>query len=188
MKTVEIRSLKYNRQPHLFWDAALIESTNRRVACIAHPGTRCKHYSKGIEFTIEHYTMAIFERGSWYNIMVDFTPTGDFESLYCNVATPPEEFDGGVEWVDLDLDFVVTPGSRSAEVVDVDEFKQNSVRFSYPADVVGQAYRAVDELWERFRSNEEPFRGSRLEVVWRNLFSTDAPQPINWVPAGKDDM
>jgi hypothetical protein len=114
---------------------------------------------------------------------------GGLEYYYCNVTTPAVYDGETVRYVDLDLDVRVYPaasqesggsgvwdsgGGRSEasavsdspeenrariELLDEDEFVENSERMGYPPEVIEQARRAADELIELATKRAFPFEG-----------------------------
>lgn len=94
----------------------------------------------------------------WFNVMrCDLPKAGGLDHWYCNVTTPAM-FDGEtVRYVDLDLDVRVRPNGE-VEVLDEDEFLDNSKRMGYAPDVIEHARRAVDELVELPRTGRFPFQ------------------------------
>ena len=104
-----------------------------------------------------YHTRNHFWSDRWYNVMRLERPRGGgLEGWYCNVTTPAQ-FDGeNVHYADLDLDVRVSALGET-EVVDEDEFLENSARMQYPPEVVSQARKAVDELLALVRNRQFPF-------------------------------
>ena len=104
-----------------------------------------------------YHTRNHFWSDRWYNVMRLERPRGaGLEGWYCNIATPAH-FDGeNVRYADLDLDVRVSALGET-EVVDEDEFLENSARMQYPPEVVSQARQAVDELLALVRNRHFPF-------------------------------
>jgi uncharacterized protein len=104
-----------------------------------------------------HHTRNYFWSDRWYNVMrLERPQGGKLDGWYCNVATPVQ-FDGEyVRYVDLDLDVRVSAAGEP-EVLDEDEFLENSARMGYPPDVIEQSRRAVDELMALVRNAQFPF-------------------------------
>ena len=92
----------------------------------------------------------------WYNIFRFSEPTRKLRNFYCNVNSPPH-FDGRVlSYVDLDIDVLVNP-DFSYQILDLDDFEQNTKLFGYPAEVQNRARRAVDELINLIGARSFPF-------------------------------
>ena len=71
-------------------------------------------------------------RDRWYNVFRFKAPETNETSFYCNVAAPPA-FDGQIlSYIDLDIDIVVAP-DFSCQVLDLEDFEINAVRYCIPA-------------------------------------------------------
>jgi protein associated with RNAse G/E len=72
----------------------------------------------------------------------------------------PPTFDGEtLSYVDLDLDILVQP-DFSYQILDVEDFDQNTKLYGYSAEVRRNAHRALDELTELIEAREFPFRSA----------------------------
>ena len=92
----------------------------------------------------------------WYNVFRFSEPSGELKSFYCNVNMPPT-FDGQVlSYVDLDIDVLVQP-DLSYQVLDLDDFEENVVRYDYPEDVCTNARQALGELIDLIDTKSFPF-------------------------------
>jgi uncharacterized protein len=91
--------------------------------------------------------------------------------IYCDVTTPPQWLGPSeVTMIDLDLDVVRVREDRRVALLDEDEFAEHLVRFSYPAEVVAQAWNAARLLREALRidgAGAEPFQTAYLD--WLKL-------------------
>ncbi len=93
----------------------------------------------------------------WYNVMLLEKPNGGgLEGFYCNVTTPARFDDENVTYIDLDLDLRVS-ALGTLEVLDEDEFLDNSVRMGYSPDVIRESRRALEELKRLAVAAEGPF-------------------------------
>jgi protein associated with RNAse G/E len=92
----------------------------------------------------------------WYNIFRFSEPTRKLRNFYCNINSPPI-FDGRVlSYVDLDIDVLVNP-DFSYQILDLEDFEQNSKLFGYPAEVQSRALGAVEELIDLIGARSFPF-------------------------------
>ena len=76
--------------------------------------------------------------------------------FYCNVNMPPKLEGDRLTYVDLDIDMLVQP-DLSYQVLDLEEFEINAVRYGYPPQVREQAQEAVNELTSMIISRQFPF-------------------------------
>lgn len=116
---------------------------------------------------IDHPDLGIIRRGTityeyywfdrWYNVFYFHEPDGKFRNYYCNINMPPKFVNAVFDYVDLDIDVLVQP-DLSYKVLDLEEFKENAVKFNYPADVVLNAKKALNEVLGLIRKREFPFQ------------------------------
>lgn len=92
----------------------------------------------------------------WYNVFRFTDAERGLKNFYCNVNQPPA-FDGRVlSYIDLDIDVLVAP-DLSYKILDVEDFEENAVRYSYPQDVQTNARRALTEVIELIETRAFPF-------------------------------
>jgi protein associated with RNAse G/E len=115
---------------------------------------------------IEHDLLGTISRGTlsveyywldrWYNVFRFVGPGGALRNFYCNVNQPPSLNDHVLSYVDLDIDVVVNP-DFSFQVLDLDEFEKNAVRYGYPLELQANARRALKELTNLIETRAFPF-------------------------------
>ena len=115
---------------------------------------------------IEHDLLGTISRGTlsveyywldrWYNVFRFGGPDGALRNFYCNVNQPPSLNDHVLSYVDLDIDVVVNP-DFSFQVLDLDEFEKNAVRYGYPLELQANARRALKELTNLIETRAFPF-------------------------------
>jgi uncharacterized protein len=81
----------------------------------------------------------------WYNIFRFHEPDGPLRNYYCNINLPPELDGETLNYVDLDIDVLVWP-DNTYEVLDIDEFEANALKFKYPAAVRSGASNALAQV------------------------------------------
>jgi predicted RNA-binding protein associated with RNAse of E/G family len=93
-----------------------------------------------------------FYTDKWFNIFEIHDRDDDhFKGYYCNVATPAVVEDGVISFVDLALDLWVSVDGEQT-VLDEDEFEE----LKPDPHVREQALAALEELKERFKTNNPP--------------------------------
>jgi protein associated with RNAse G/E len=141
---IAVNSRKYDGRVRRTWTGGLVSRSEELIVLVGRFDRDVEHTDLGLisrgTVSFEHFWL-----DRWYNIFRFHEPDGKLKAWYCNVAMPPE-FDGDVlDFVDLDLDVVVLP-DFSYEVLDRDDFEQNSAKYRYPAQVCEAAESALDEL------------------------------------------
>ena len=101
--------------------------------------------------SVEHYWL-----DRWYNVFRFVGPDGALRNFYCNVNQPPSLNDHVLSYVDLDIDVVVNP-DFSFQVLDLDEFEKNALRYGYPLELQANARRALKELTNLIEARAFPF-------------------------------
>ncbi len=152
---VTINARKFDHSVHRSWRANLIEKSEKLFVFRGVFESRVDHDELGV---IEAGTVSFeyYWPGRWYNVFRFHEPDGRLRNWYCNVNLPPV-FDGEtLDYVDLDLDILVGR-DLIPTVLDREEFVINADRFGYPADIVGGAESALEELLRMIGAREFPF-------------------------------
>ncbi len=151
-------ALKFDKRLHYSYPVELLEDTGGLVKLRSLPGETLVHYSKGYQIPNPFHCDLYFWRRRWYNVFVNYHGDGTLDYFYCNVSLPPEVSveQRTVSFVDLDLDVRVAPDG-TYQVLDDDEFEQNSVLYGYPVRLHARALRAVDEILAHVRRRGRPF-------------------------------
>lgn len=153
-QTYHVRSTKYDGSPHWEFDSWLVRQEGSLLVTSNYAGQELQTW-KG-PWIAPHNTQNYFWSDRWYNAMRLTDPDGEPAGWYCNVTTPAEFGQASICYADLDLDVRVM-ASGDAEILDEDDFLDNSTRMSYPPDVIEQARAAVAELLAFARRGEFPF-------------------------------
>jgi protein associated with RNAse G/E len=61
-----------------------------------------------------------------------------------------------LDYVDLDIDVIVWDDSRT-EILDMDEFESNAVKYRYPETLIKKTLQSLDELLELIDKRQFPF-------------------------------
>ncbi|MEX0785637.1 MAG: DUF402 domain-containing protein [Dehalococcoidia bacterium] len=154
-RPIHVRSTKYDGSPHWAFDSFVVMEQGSLLMTQEFAGYEYRTW-KG-PWISPYDSRNYFWTDRWYNVIrCDLPRGGGLHSWYCNVTTPAE-FDGeNLHYVDLDLDVRVFPDG-DPELLDEDEFLENSARMGYPPEVVDRARRAVDEILELVHIGGEPF-------------------------------
>jgi hypothetical protein len=154
-RRIHVCSTKYDGSPHWEFDSWLMADKDPLVVTLNFAGQELQTWNG--PWTTPYHTRNHFWTDRWYNVMrLELPEGGGLFGWYCNVTTPAQYDGENIHYADLDLDVRVSPDGE-AEVLDEDEFLENSRRMSYPPAVVEEARRALDELLELARSRRFPF-------------------------------
>jgi uncharacterized protein len=152
---VVVHVLKYDGREHRRWPA--------RIARIDGP---LLVLDAVFEDEIEHDLLGTISSGTistefywldrWYNVFRFLEPDGSVRNFYCNVNMPPRLDGRTLSYIDLDMDILVSP-ALSYEILDMDEFWINALKYKYPTDVQNRARGALRELVSLIEAREFPF-------------------------------
>ena len=155
-RRVHVVSTKYDGSPHWEFDSFFVLEERPLLITTNFAGQELGNW-KG-SWTTPWDTRNHFWSDRWFNVMrCDKPGGGGLDHWYCNVTTPAQYDGEAIRYVDLDLDLSVGPNGE-IELLDEDEFLDNSARMGYAPDVIENARRAVDELIELARRGQFPFR------------------------------
>lgn len=152
---ITVNSRKYDDSIRRSWKCRLVE---RRDSLLMFIGE--------FEKDVHHPDLGFIRRGTisyeyfwldrWYNVFRFHEPDGAFRNFYCNVTIPPKFSPFVLDYVDLEID-VLVHADFSYKILDIEEFKTNTVQFNYPVEVVLMAERALEEIIEKVEKREFPF-------------------------------
>lgn len=161
--TVTLTAYTVTGATHMRWRGREVARTAGAIVVGCRPGTRVHHVTRKMQFTLDHWCIAVLPFGRHYNAMLDFSPSGDWERTYVNVATPVEQRTSGISWIDLYVDVIFTPAAPP-RIVDVDDLeaavRQGILRDAHRDRILSLA----DELVE---SDSALFHPGSFDVVDR---------------------
>jgi protein associated with RNAse G/E len=150
-----VRVLKYDGAEYRRWDASLARHDGSLIVLNAAFDDDVQHDLLGHiglgTRTIEYYWL-----DRWYSIFRFLERDGATKLFYCNINMPPALSGGILSYIDLDIDILVQP-DFSYQVLDLEEFASNAVRYGYPEQVKRQTHSAVDELISMIETRQLPF-------------------------------
>jgi protein associated with RNAse G/E len=152
---ITVRVFKYDGAEHRCWSASLARAEGTLIVLDAAFDNDVEHellgnISSGTR-TIEYYWL-----DRWYNVFRFLESDGTTKLFYCNINLPPTLSGGVLSYIDLDIDILVRPDS-SYQVLDLDEFAANALRYGYSEQVKKQTHAAVDELVSMIETRQFPF-------------------------------
>lgn len=152
---ITVRAYKYDGSEHRTWTAKLLSHVDPLVVLDAQFAAEVQHDLLG---TIPSGTLSVeyYWLDRWYNIFRFYRPDGELRNYYCNVNVPPT-FDGSVlRYIDLDIDILVS-ADLSYSVLDLEEFEQNAIIYSYPQEIREHAQQALEQLKRLIETRSFPF-------------------------------
>lgn len=81
-----------------------------------------------------------------YNSHEWFSAAGILNEIYINVASPPKFVEGGLTFIDHEIDVLKRSGEPTV-VLDEDEFEAAITAFSYTAEFVARCRNAAEEAY-----------------------------------------
>ena len=156
-KEITVQAFKYGGAEHRSWKARVAQQQGSLLILDAEFETEVTHESLGTvrrgTRTVEYYW---FDR--WYNVFKFLNDAGEPHLYYCNINMPPTFADGRLSYFDLDIDVLVQP-DLSYQVLDLQEFQVNAIRFNYSSEVKSRAHAAVEEVISTIEKRQFPFDG-----------------------------
>lgn len=153
-RRIHVCSTKYDGPPHWEFDSWFVLEKGPLLITLNFAGQELQTWNG--PWTTPYHTRNHLWSDRWYNVMRLDHPTDGLDGWYCNVTTPVQYDGETVRFVDLDLDIRV-PVQGGPEVLDEDEFLENSRRMGYPPEVMREARHAVDAVLALAGSGEFPF-------------------------------
>jgi len=153
---VVVRVLKHDGSEHRRWRGRIARLEANLIVLEAEFGADISHHLLG-EIKRGTRLVEYYWLDRWYNVFRFLHDDGSTRLYYCNINKPPV-FDGrSLTYIDLDIDVMVRP-DYSYEVLDLDEFRENSQRYQYSAAEQASAAGAVEELCRMIEARHFPFR------------------------------
>lgn len=171
MRKIKIVSKKYNGQLRGSYEAYLYADDAEKIIVFAPPGTLSFSQKKGTWEAAPDGLLELYFKQKWYNVWHICEQNSGINHIYANIAMPATFQDNVLTWVDLDLDLRVHLDG-SLELLDEDEFVENSVRFAYPPSVIAQARAAVDEVSVCYQHRRFPCNHAEQVALYAQIKAT----------------
>ncbi len=152
---ININSRKFDGEIHRSWKAELIEETSELYIFAGVFDFEVKHPKLGIirpgTISYEYYW-----KNKWFNIFRFHEPEGSLRNFYCNVNQPPNFKNGVIDYIDLDIDVLVWK-DFSFEILDLDEFEENILKYKYSKKLQDQVHSSLAEIINLLENRAFPF-------------------------------
>jgi len=143
-ETITVNSRKYDLSIRRSWKCELLKQDGSMLLFVGIFDQDVTHPDLGnIKRGTASYEYYWLDR--WFSIFCFYEPDGTFRNYYCNINMPPVFENSVLDYVDLDIDVLVWPGSRY-QILDEEEFAQNALKFQYPDGVRSAVSAALAEL------------------------------------------
>lgn len=152
---ITINSRKFDGKIHRSWKAELVEETENYYIFLGIFDSEVNHSKLGV-IRRETISYEYYWKNKWFNIFRFHEPEGNLRNFYCNVNMPPELRNGILDYIDLDLDVLVWQ-DFSYEILDVEEFEENILKYEYPDEIKKKAQESLQEILELIEKRAFPF-------------------------------
>lgn len=153
--TVTINSRKFDGSIYRTWHCDLKEETKDYWLFYGEFENEISHPSLGI-IRPKTKSYEYYFKDKWFNIFRFHEPEGGLKFYYCNLNLPPVFKNDVLDYIDLDFDLLVQK-DLSFELLDEDEFHENSIKFNYPPDLVNQVTLNIVKLINLIQTEQFPF-------------------------------
>lgn len=154
-KIITINARKFDGKIHRSWNCELINQIDSLLIFVGKFVEEVRHFDLGIirpeTISYEYYWL-----DRWYNVFRFHEPEGDFRNYYCNVNTPPTFKSGVLDYIDLDIDVLISKDFK-IKVLDFEEFETNSEKFGYSEDIMNRVQLTLDEIIDSAQKRKFPF-------------------------------
>lgn len=154
-KIITINARKYNNLIHRSWNCKLLEESPAHWLFVGEFDSEIRHPKLGIirrgTISYEYYW-----KNKWFNVFRFHEPEGELKFYYCNINMPPKFENNVLDYVDLDID-VLVQRDFTFEILDEDEFNENTVLFNYPKKLKMQVQKSLEELLKIIEMKSFPF-------------------------------
>jgi protein associated with RNAse G/E len=152
---ITINSRKIDGAIHKSWKAELLSETTELLTFVGKFEREINHSHLGIirpkTLSYEYYWM-----NQWFNVFRFHEPEGGLRNYYCNINQPPSFINGVLDYVDLDIDVLVWK-DYSYQILDLDEFEDNAIKFSYSEELRMDVDFALKRLITKIEKRSFPF-------------------------------
>lgn len=155
MTMIKVRACKYDGSEHRSWPAKILRQAGSLIVLDAVFDQEVIHELLG---TIVNGTTSIeyYWLDRWYSVFRFSHPGGELRNYYCNVNVPPQFAGEVLNYIDLDIDILVEP-DFSYQIVDLEDFEENALRYGYSEKVQKRARQALAELIDLIETRAFPF-------------------------------
>lgn len=156
-----IQSLKHDRSVHRVWKSNWkVPDAQVDIACLRESMSVLINYltivteASGREWLSDIPAVCFFLPDQWYNVVALLKPSG--VQFYCNVASPPEDRNGVLTYIDYDIDIVLQPNGQM-DILDLDEYNEHKIKYRYEHTVQRSIEHGFVSLKQHIQARRPPF-------------------------------
>ena len=158
---ITINSRKFDGKIHRSWKAELIEETPGLYIFVGVFDLEVNHPKLGV-IRRDTASYEYYWKNKWFNIFRFHEPEGNLRNFYCNINQPPTFEKGVLDYIDLDIDVLVWQ-DFSFEVLDMDEFEENILKYRYSDSLQQKARSSLAEILDLIKNRKFPFDRKDLQ-------------------------
>lgn len=159
-KDAVINARKFDGNVYKSWKADLIDQKDSLLLFHGIFDREIIHPELGV-IRLGTVSLEYFWLDKHFNIFKFFEPEGSFRNFYCNVCLPPKFKNGVLDYVDLDIDVVVS-NDFSHNILDIAEFKKNAFEFGYSQKLRQITEISLKNIIEKIYTRDFPFDSTNL--------------------------
>ena len=153
-RDLTIQAKKYDGRIRKVWYGGVLSESPELIVLVAKFEEDVHHndlgHIKAGTISFEHF---LFQK--WYNIFRFHQPSGELLAYYINISMPPILEGNTLSYIDLDIDVVVWP-DKLVNVLDLDDFEKNQLKYGYPEEVIKNAEGSLKDVLELIEAGNLP--------------------------------
>lgn len=168
MRKIKIVSRKYDGRLRDEHEAFVYAESEECLVAYAPPGTLEYDHRKQLWSAAPDGLLEFYFKTRWYTVLQICEQNSCINQSYTHISMPAVANAGGIEWVDLDLDYRVHLDGR-IELLDEDEYAERSVTMSYPPAVHAQVRAACAEVEALYQARAYPFNHDEQLALYARI-------------------
>ncbi|MCK9293379.1 DUF402 domain-containing protein [archaeon] len=136
---------KYNKKESLrcFFDEIILDNKEFLILTT----NNFKYIKNGKERDKGYRMDLIIFKEKWFNAFV-FYKNDKKQKFYFNIASPASIKDKYIEYIDMDIDLVVSSDFKKVEILDMEEFKSHIKEYNYSDFFIKNSLGALEQVKE----------------------------------------
>lgn len=153
---VVVRKRKYDGRVKSEWEGELLVSAEPDWLIVCHHPERHRKQRNGEALQADRLFIHCFHTVEPLAVLLQYDAQGQFEEAKCDAALPSTLDGQVVQFLDLDLDLVVS-AELKIQLKDEDIFALHAKQMAYPGDVIEQAWRGIELAQSLVEARSFPF-------------------------------